>query len=204
MPPPIDAVFFDFDGVLADSEPVHFRCWSEVLAPFDIDLDWATYETNCIGVSDIDMLNFLAGLSLKPMIGEDLRDTYTVKKKLFLEKALASDLVSPATLDLIRSLQGLTIAVVTSSGRTEVEPILARSEVLPLLATAVYGEDAPRRKPAPDPYQLAARRTGARRPLVVEDSNAGVASARAAGFDLVRVATAAEVPAKVRQALREG
>ncbi|MFN0164815.1 MAG: HAD family hydrolase [Bryobacteraceae bacterium] len=198
-----DAIFFDFDGVLVDSEPVHFRCWREVLEPFEIDLDWTAYARDCIGVSDIDMLNYLAGRSRRQMVGEDLRPVYQVKKRRFLEMALELDLVGAETLDLMRSLDGLPIAVVTSSGRTEVEPILARTGVLPLLATAVYGEDAPRRKPAPDPYQLAARRTGARRPLVVEDSDAGAASARAAGFDLVRVATAAEVPAKVRQALQQ-
>jgi beta-phosphoglucomutase len=63
------------------------------------------------------------------------------------------------------------------------------------------GRGSGRPNPAPDPYRLAAELLGARRPLVVEDSEAGLASARAAGFDVVRVGSAQETPAAVRAAL---
>jgi len=61
-----------------------------------------------------------------------------------------------------------------------------------------------RHKPAPDAYLLAAKRVGAARPLVVEDSAAGIESARAAGFDFVRVGSPREVAAMVRLALKTG
>jgi len=41
-----EAILFDFDGVLADSEPVHHACWAEALAPHGIDLDWETYRNH--------------------------------------------------------------------------------------------------------------------------------------------------------------
>ena len=53
-----EAVLFDFDGVLVDSEPVHFGCWQEILGPFGIDLDWKTYSEHCIGITDRAMLDF--------------------------------------------------------------------------------------------------------------------------------------------------
>jgi HAD superfamily hydrolase (TIGR01509 family) len=56
-------------------------------------------------------------------------------------------------------------------------------------------------KPAPDPYLLAAQRTGARTPLVLEDSAAGLSSAEAAGFDAVHVLSPADLPALVRSRL---
>ncbi len=51
-----EAILFDFDGVLVDSEPVHFVCWQELLQPFGLTLDWQTYCEQGIGVSDRAML----------------------------------------------------------------------------------------------------------------------------------------------------
>jgi len=42
--PEFDAILFDFDGVLADTEPVHFACWAETLAPLGIRLEWEFFE----------------------------------------------------------------------------------------------------------------------------------------------------------------
>src|SRR5207249_12259483 len=94
------------------------------------------------------------------------------------------------------------VAVVTSSGRLEVEPVLDRAGIRRHLGALVFGEDVQRHKLAPDPYLLAAARLGAVRPLVVEDSIAGVASARAAGFDVVQVASPSEVAPMVRWKLQ--
>ena len=59
--------------------------------------------------------------------------------------------------------------------------------------TLVCGLEAGKLKPAPDPYLRGARILGARNPLVVEDSDAGEASGRAAGFEVLRVASPEEV-----------
>ena len=67
--------------------------------------------------------------------------------------------------------------------------------------TVVGGENVKRHKPAPDPYLLAAERLGLRAPLVVEDSEAGLAAGRAAGFEVLAVKHPAEVPALVGQRL---
>jgi len=77
--------------------------------------------------------------------------------------------------------------VVSSSGRREVEPLLVAGGLRPYFATIVAGDDVERHKPAPEPYLTAARRLGVRRALVVEDSEPGEASGRAAGFDVLRI-----------------
>ena len=46
--PEFDAILFDFDGVLVDSEPVHCACWAEVLAPAGVTLDWEFYRDCCM------------------------------------------------------------------------------------------------------------------------------------------------------------
>jgi len=197
-----DSILFDFDGVLADTEPIHWSCWADTLAPFSIALSWDTYRANCIGVADQDMLAFLATLAAPPVELERLRPRYATKKELFRQRIGEGNPCSDETVELIRSLRDYRLAVVTSSGRLEVEPVLHRAGIRSHLGALVFGEDVKRHKPAPDPYLLAAARLGAVRPLVVEDSTAGVASARAAGFDVAHVGSPAEVARVVRSRLK--
>lgn len=198
---PVEAVFFDFDGVLVDSEPVHYECWCEILRPFGIDLPRDYYDRNCIGVSDRAMIQTLVALDGKQDLFDAIYARYPAKKDLFRERMLASPPVSPDTLDLLRSLDRWKVAVVTSSGRTEVEPILDRLGVLPVFDTAVYGGDVERLKPAPDPYLKAAARLGVSSAIVVEDSVAGRESGRAAGFEVIEISQASDVAAQVRRRL---
>ena len=188
-----DSILFDFDGVLADTEPIHWACWAETLAPLKIELSWEIYRANCIGVADRNMLVFLASLAANEVDPETLRPQYTTKKALFQQRIQDANPCPAATVDLIRSLTDYRLAVVTSSGRLEVEPMLERAGIRQHLGAVVFGEDVTRLKPDPEPYLLAAARLKAARPLVVEDSAAGVVSARAAGFDVIQVTVAAEV-----------
>lgn len=197
-----DAVLFDFDGVLVDSEPVHWQCWREIVQPFGINLEWENYRANCIGVSDGAMLERLCAYRTPPLEVALLWAEYPRKKALFRERMLAADPISSDVRRLLGVLDDYPIGVVTSSGRAEVEPILEASGILARFAVAVYGEDVARHKPAPDPYLLAARRIGAARPLVVEDSEPGIASARAAGFEVVRIGRPSDVASVVRAAMR--
>jgi beta-phosphoglucomutase len=199
---PYDSVLFDFDGVLADTEPIHWACWAETLSPLDIELTWETYQASCIGVADRNMLVFLASLATRPIEAESLRPQYTQKKDLFRRRILEANPCLPETVELIRSLTDYRVAVVTSSGRAEVEPVLERSGIRQYLGTMVFGEDVERHKPAPDPYLLGARRLEAAWPLVIEDSDAGVASARAAGFDVIQVKGPQEVAFAVWDRIR--
>jgi beta-phosphoglucomutase len=83
VPRRYDGIFFDFDGVLADTEPVHWQCWSTILSRYGIDLSWEHYERECIGVSDRDMLDALRRLAERPVDLETLLAEYPNKKRLF-------------------------------------------------------------------------------------------------------------------------
>jgi beta-phosphoglucomutase len=196
-----EAVLFDFDGVLIDSEPVHFDCWSEVLRPFGLELDWQTYTEKAIGVADRAMLEMYANLCTPPADPEELWLQYPAKKALFRERILGAEAVPAGMCEFIKSLNNHQLAVVTSSSRSEVGPILEHYGLLPMFQAAVFSEDVRHHKPSPEPYLLAARRLGVKRALVVEDSDAGEQSGLAAGFEVVRVKSAAEVPEAVRRAL---
>lgn len=201
MSGPYDSILFDFDGVLADTEPIHWSCWTETLSGLDIELPWETYRANCIGVADRNMLAFLASLAGRPIDPESLRPQYAKKKELLRSKLQTASPCSAETIAMLRSLGGYRLGLVTSSSRLEVESVLERAGVRSLFAAAVFGEDVARHKPDPEPYLLAASRLGCVKPLVVEDSAAGVESAKAAGFDYLRVASPAETAGLVQRVL---
>lgn len=200
--PSYDAILFDFDGVLADTEPLHFRCWRDILGPYGIELDWNTYADSCIGISDRLMLTRFCDRTSPRVEVQKLLDEYPLKRERFRELILRELPFFTGCRAFLDSLEGYKLAVVSSSGRGEIEPALHRAGLLDCFETLVFGGDVRELKPAPEPYLLAAARLKARRPLVVEDSEAGVESARAAGFDCIRVKSPAEVPAAIQERLK--
>jgi HAD superfamily hydrolase (TIGR01509 family) len=200
--PGFDSILFDFDGVLADTEPVHCACWAQVLAPVGIALEWEFYREHCIGIDDREMLWILASQAHPPGNWEDLWKLYPAKKELFRARMAADPPFVPGLRELLNELDGAyKLAVVSSSSCQEIEPILVAGGLRQQFQTVVGGESVKRHKPAPDPYLLAAERLGARVPLVVEDSEAGIASGLAAGFEVLAVAMAADTPDLVRRRL---
>lgn len=195
------AILFDFDGVLADSEPVHFECWQEILQTYGLDLDWNTYREHGIGVSDRKLLALLCERAERPKDLEHLIAEFPRKKELFRIRMQERQPFSAEIFELLPELRDYQLAVVTSSGQTEVEPVLEKAGLRSFFHAAVYGGDVKQHKPAPDPYLLALERLGVRNALAVEDSNAGEISARAAGLDVLRVPTPAEMPGLLRQRL---
>jgi HAD superfamily hydrolase (TIGR01509 family) len=197
-----DAILFDFDGVLVDSEPVHFECWLEILESFGMHMDWETYRTHGIGVSDRALMSLLCEQAGKPHEVDRLLAEYPRKKEMFRSRMLERQLIPTEVLALLPELQAYQLAVVTSSGQSEVEPLLRDAGIHGLFRTVVYGGDVKQLKPAPDPYLLAMQKLGARTALVVEDSDAGEASGRAAGLDVLRVMSPIEMPELLRDRIR--
>jgi len=198
-----DAILFDFDGVLADTEPLHWRCWNEILAQFSIRLSWETFQRECVGTSDRSLVERLAAQHQPPIPFEELWSQYPSKKELF--RTRISGVPFPVeTVDLLRELTGsYKLAVVTSSARVEIEPALIHGGIRACFHELVCGKEVEHLKPAPDPYLKAAELLSARKPLVIEDSDSGVASARAAGFEVLRVTDAQRMAAAVRDFLNK-
>ena len=194
-----DAVLFDFDGVLADTERVHYECWASILDPFGIQLDWDYYQQQCIGVSDRLMIERLAARRNPPIPVEHIWPEYGRKREMFRTRLDQQPPFHKETVELVRELSNIyKLAVVSSSGRLEVEPYLERAGFRHYFHALVCGKEAQNLKPAPDPYLRAAELLGSVKPLVVEDSDAGVASAKAAGFDVLRVSSVETVPSELR------
>jgi len=197
----LQALLFDFDGVLLDSEPVHFICWQEALG---LTLDWERYSRECIGISERATVERIAAWQDPPADFALLWRGYPEKKRLFREKMDAAPPFPPGMPAFIAEMAArFPLGVVTSSARVEVEPLLERVGIRPYLGALVCGGDVEHLKPAPDPYLLAARQLGVTNPLVIEDSEPGMTSARRAGFPALRVPSARETIPAVRAYLAQ-
>jgi len=202
--PAFQAILFDFDGVLLDSEPVHCACWAEELAGLGVTLTWDYYRRHCIGIDDRDMLRVMAAQSDPPRDWRDLWALYPAKKDRFRARMIAQPAFDPALKGLLPGLhERYRLAVVSSSSCSEIEPLLEAGGLRAHFDTVVGGEQVARHKPAPDPYLLAARRLDVTHALVLEDSPAGIASGRAAGFEVLAVERPSDVPDLLRQWLAE-
>ncbi len=194
-----DAILFDFDGVLADTEPLHYECWKTILAPFGIHLNWPFYQARCIGISDKLMVERLAAERVPPLPAEDWMPAYHSKLGMFRQNIETNPPFLAETITMVRELSLMyKLGVVSSSGRSEVEAPIERAGFRDCFQAIVCGKEVEHLKPAPDPYLRGAQLLGASRPLVVEDSDAGVESGRAAGFDVLRVSSAAMVANELR------
>jgi beta-phosphoglucomutase len=185
--------------VLADTEPIHYQCWLEVLAPFGLEPTWDFYQRECIGISDRLMVERIS----TPALFDLIWPKYAVKQALFRHKLTLKSPFLAETAAMISDLSPrYKLAVVSSSGRTEIEPPIVRAGLREHFQAMVCGKEGGNLKPAPDPYLHAAELLGAKNPLVVEDSAAGEASGRAAGFEVLRVASAESVPLELRKLLQ--
>jgi len=190
--PPFDAILFDFDGVLADTEPVHFAAWAEALAPLGVTFDWDFFREHCVGIDDRSMVPLFEALADPPFDPEAIWARHPEKVALFRRWTLASPPFAPELGGFLKRLHvAHKLAVVTASARVEIEPLLVAGGIAQHFDALVCGKEAGRNKPAPDPYLRAASLLQAKSPLVVEDSEAGIASGRAAGFEVLVVERAA-------------
>jgi beta-phosphoglucomutase len=199
--PFFEAILFDFDGVLVDSEPVHHQCWQEILTPFGIDLKWELYCEHCIGIADRAMLAFLCSLANPPADLDTLYAQYPAKKELFRDRMSAIGVAAEVRQLLDDLRPNYKLAVVSSSNIREIAAVLDSANLTSMFDTIVHGGDVQRHKPSPEPYLLAMERLQVTRAIAVEDSKAGIASARAAGLPVVEIPAARELSRLLRAAL---
>ena len=181
----IQAVVFDFDGVLVDSEPIRFKAGARALEEIGVSLTWDRFMRFWLGRTDAAGLRDLLGDRFEA----DGQRVVARRNALYEERL---DEV-PAFPDAVRLMErvpdGTKLAVATGSRRMEVDRILTRLSLLSRFRAIVAAEEYARAKPAPDPFLTAARRLHLPPAscLVIEDSLAGITAARAAGMPVVAV-----------------
>ncbi len=147
------------------------------------------------------MLRIMAQEADPPHDWDSLWALYPAKKRLFQERMKAPVFESSLAGMLPALHRQFKLAVVSSSSCSEIEPLLVSGGIREHFDTVVGGGDVVQQKPAPEPYLLAAQRLGVEKALVLEDSAAGIASGRAAGFEVITVHHPSEVAGLLRQRL---
>lgn len=177
------AVFFDFDGILVDTEWAIYEAWLETFRREGYDLPLALY-TRCIG-SDFD--TWSPKTYLEELTGSSFDwEQMDKDRQVVIRAALEEQGPIEGVVDLLKEIQrrGIKLAVVSSSSHSWVDWWLERLEIDGFFKEVICRGDAPRIKPAPDLYLAAAKKLGVdpRKCLVIEDSLNGLFSASAAGM----------------------
>ncbi|MGE0229228.1 MAG: HAD family hydrolase [Dehalococcoidia bacterium] len=183
--PRTEAVIFDLDGVLVDSEPIHHRAMQRFIAPHTVtEEEYAQF----VGVSLEWTVSWLKRRFGLDEAVEALCQRYDdrITEQLLQEPPAPLD-GAVELLDAIRE-RGLPLAVASQSRPRWVQATLAGSGLGAHFDLVVTADEVARAKPAPDVYLHTAERLGvhAEACLVVEDSVPGVASARAARMYVVQ------------------
>jgi HAD superfamily hydrolase (TIGR01509 family) len=196
-----ESLIFDFDGVLADTEPLHWMAWRELLLPHEIELSWEEYCRIGRGVTDGHMLTRLPQVISNPTLHSTLREQLRHRRDTIPSLCAQGSLIGEPTVKLLESLSSFRLGLVTSSSRSAVEPILQAAGVAKHFQATVYGDEVSQHKPHPAPYLRIREKLGVSTGLVFEDSDAGMESATAAGFNVFRVLAPADLPETVQKAL---
>ena len=193
----MDAIVFDFDGVVVDSEPVHMAAFQHVLAGEGIELTRDDYYGKYLGFDDHDCFAAM-GADMGRHFTEAQIAEMTWAKTTIVQQAFAES-IQPlgGAVALIRLADQADVPVAICSGALRAEIELAAETVgaLPHVTTIVAAEDVPRGKPDPACYSLTLERLGEAigrpiapgRSLAIEDSPAGVEAAKAAGMKSLAV-----------------
>lgn len=193
----MDALIFDFDGVIVDSEPTHLAGFQRVLASLDASITHEEYYGKYLGYDDHDCFQAVGRDRNAPFTEEQIA-RMTADKTRFVQEAYAEKVESlPGAVELIRAAHEAEVPLAICSGalREEVRQAAASLGVLSMFTVVVAAEDVRCGKPDPEGYMQAARKLAqihsrAIMPaacVVLEDSPAGIASARGAGMKVVGV-----------------
>lgn len=183
----LKAVLLDFDGVIADTDNHHIAAWQRTLAT----LGWQVADEAAARAAEIDDRVFLAELfAQRGVTTAKLDDWLRKKQALTVQLMSGSPRLYPGVVELARALEGrVRLAVVTGTWRENVQAVLDAAGVAGAFETIVAKEDCTAAKPDPGPYQYALKRLrlSPRSAVALEDSAAGVESARAAGLRTIAV-----------------
>ncbi len=174
----IKAVLFDLDGVIADSEPIHELAESKILR--DLGSKHVGYDT---GIRFEDLLE-----KASTELGMDIDIKKMMDKKFeVMIKNSSSMLPIKNSVQLIDSLSGMKRAVVSGSTRDWVAFSLQKFGLEKKFDAVVASEDCKNGKPDPEPYAKAAKMLGfpLSECIAIEDSTAGIKSAKSAGMTCV-------------------
>jgi HAD superfamily hydrolase (TIGR01509 family) len=194
----LTAIIFDFDGVIADTEPLHFAGFRQTLAEIGISLTESDYYANYLGYDDRGC--FIAALTAhqRPTDPSALAQLMQRKAHAYLESVKGHLVIFPGVREFVReAAAAYPLAIASGALRHEIEVILEQAGLRKEFLHITSAEDVTRGKPDPQPYLQALNALNRQRReqtitagscLVIEDSIPGIRSAKTAGMKVLAVA----------------
>ena len=193
----LQAIVFDFDGVIADSERLHLRAYQDTLAPEGITITDEDYYNRYLGYDDVGVFKAVGRDQGVVMEDHRVSELITRKGQRYETLTAAGEMIFPGAADFIRSAVAAAVPIAIASGALthEIEEVLDRAGLLPLFPVIVGADQTEHSKPHPEPYRAAFARLRAhsgrdlmtQHTVAIEDSRWGLASARDAGLRCVAV-----------------
>jgi len=187
-----DAIIFDFDGVILNTELYHFKAWERALAKQDIVFTWSDYE-DCKSRGKAFVIKKVETEHEISFDDETIKKLMLDKDQYFKEfsMSLSEKDYIPGSLNYIKALfdSGMPLGVASSGVTTK--KLIKQFKIDAYFNIILDGSDDIKRKPDPDIYLAAARElcVSPKKCLVFEDSLVGVEAAKAAGMTVVYVGT---------------
>jgi beta-phosphoglucomutase len=191
------AVIFDFNGIIVDDEPIHFKLFQKVLGEEAILLTEQAYYARYLGFDDKGAFAAAYRENHRSVSPEELAELIE-RKAVYYQEAIRNHVaIFPGVKKLVGDLSGtLPLAVASGALRQEIETILSTAGLLGRFRAIVASEDVERGKPDPDIFLKAlaqlnaavdANPISAAECVVIEDSKEGVKGARRAGMKCLAV-----------------
>lgn len=177
-------LIFDMDGVLVNTEPLHYRVWKQVFGEMGLEIDFEHYK-GCIGSTIRTLFDII-----EKEYNFQIRDEGLLRRRF---DEVKSELIRQEGLPEIEGIrtavrrlydEGYTLAVASSSGTKYIEYNIGQLGLLDCFQLLCSGEDVVHPKPAPDIFLKVARvlEVSPKECIVIEDSHNGVLAAKAAGM----------------------
>jgi HAD superfamily hydrolase (TIGR01509 family) len=191
-----EALLFDFNGVITDDEEQHRAAFAELLAEAGIPLTREQYYADYLGCDDRSAFIEAYRRAGQPLDPGRLDALVARKSQAYARLIGTTPALVPGAAAFVRAAAArFRLGLVSGAQRREIEPALAGAGLADCFAVIVAAEDVPRCKPDPVGYLTARAALGRGAPLpvercvVLEDSLAGLAAARAAGMRCVMLTT---------------
>ena len=186
----IRAIVFDFDGVLADSEPLHLAATQEVFRDLGVTLTPEYYYEHLVGYDDRGMFGVMTLKEGWDLDQARLDAMIEQKARVFDDLIATRDVIYPGAANAVGRLAStFPLGIASGALKHEIETILKRARLAEHFSFIVASGDTAASKPAPDPYLEAARRHGLPPAacVAIEDSRWGIVSAKSAGMKCVGI-----------------
>jgi beta-phosphoglucomutase len=193
----LEAVIFDFDGVLVDSEKLHYQAFNRTLTKYHYQLSLRDYYDRFLGLSDEELLRVVDKEGKLSLSNQQFEKLLGEKANLFKEMAATEAGIIEGVPQFLNMLAGNKIPIGICSGALlpEIEMILKGALLRNHFDVIVSAEQVERGKPDPEGFLLALKLLNKRmhksiQPencIVIEDSHWGLEAAKAAGMQTVAI-----------------